>query len=219
MNRSPSSWRAAGLLALCACAAPVFEAAAQSTPAQHSVAGQAGAKRTPRPESSPTWAELTPPQQQALAPLTGTWSKLSEAHKRKWLALSANYPTMPAPEQARLHSRMAEWAALSPQQRTQARMNFAESQAVPADDKKAKWEAYQALPPEEKRKLAAGARAAKPPAPPTAAAVQPEPKLQQARPPRQAQAAQPNTRTPRIAGTASIDAAPSQSPTAAPEQR
>jgi len=37
------------------------------------------------------------------------------------------------------------------------------------DDKRAKWEAYQALPPEEKRKLAAGA--AKPPA--TAAAVKP----------------------------------------------
>ena len=52
--------------------------------------------------------------------------------------------------QARLHSRMAEWAALSPQQRTLARMNFAESQKVETDDKRAKWEAYQALPPEEK---------------------------------------------------------------------
>ena len=149
MNRGLASWRAAGLLALCVCAVAAFEAAAQPAPATQPVAGQPGAKRTPRPESTPTWAELTPAQQQALAPLTGTWSKLSEAHKRKWLALSANYPTMAPPEQARLHSRMAEWAALSPQQRTQARMNFAESQAVPADDKKAKWEAYQALPPEE----------------------------------------------------------------------
>ena len=60
----------------------------------------------PRPESSPTWAELTPPQQQALEPLAGTWRTLSEAHKRKWLALSQNYPTMPAGERARLHSRM-----------------------------------------------------------------------------------------------------------------
>jgi hypothetical protein len=128
-----------------------------------------------RPESSPSWAELSPQQQQSLAPLAGTWRVLSEAHKRKWLALSQNYPTMPPGEQARLHSRMAEWAALSPQQRTQARLNFAESQKLATGDKRAKWEAYQNLSPEEKRKLAAGAAAAKPVAPPTAVAVQPVP--------------------------------------------
>jgi len=135
----------------------------------------------PRAESSPTWAELTPLQQQSLAPLSGTWRALGEAHKRKWLALSQNYPTMPPAEQARLHSRMAEWAALSPQQRTLARLNFAESQKLNADDKRAKWEAYQNLSPEEKRKLAAGAVAAKPPPPPTAVAVQPVPQQKLAR--------------------------------------
>ena len=129
----------------------------------------------PRPESSPTWAELTPQQQQSLAPLSGTWRVLSEAHKRKWLARSQNYPTMPPGEQARLHSRMAEWAALSPQQRTQARLNFAESQKLSPDDKRAKWEAYQNLSPEEKRKLAAGAAASKPAPPPTAVAEKPVP--------------------------------------------
>jgi hypothetical protein len=128
---------------------------------------------TPKAEAKPTWAELGPAEQQSLAPLAGTWRSLSEAHKRKWIALSANYPTLPAGEQALLHSRMAEWAALSPQQRTQARLNFADSRAVAPTDKKAKWEAYQALPAEEKRKLAAGAAAAKPPPPPTAVAVQP----------------------------------------------
>ena len=111
----------------------------------------------------------------ALAPLAGTWGTLTEGHKRKWLALSQNYPNLPPGEQARVHSRMAEWAALSPQQRTQARLNFAESKTVPTQDKKAAWEAYQALPPEEKRKLAAGAAAAKPAPPPTAVAVKPVP--------------------------------------------
>ena len=48
---------------------------------------------------------------------------------------------------------MTEWAALSPQQRAQARLNFAEIKRLPADERKAKWEAYQALQPEEKRKL------------------------------------------------------------------
>jgi len=127
----------------------------------------------PRPEARPTWSELTPQQQQSLAPLAGTWRVLGEAHKRKWLALSENYPAMPPAEQARLHSRMAEWAALSPRQRTLARLNFAESQKVNPDEKRAKWEAYQRLSAEEKRKLAAGAAAAKPPPPPTALAVKP----------------------------------------------
>ena len=129
----------------------------------------------PRPEASPTWAELTPLQQQSLAPLAGTWRVLGEAHKRKWLALSENYPTMQPAEQALLHSRMTEWAALSPQQRTLARLNFAEAQKVSPSDKRAKWEAYQALSPEEKRKLAAGAAATTKPPPPTAIAVHPVP--------------------------------------------
>ena len=138
-----------------------------------------------RPESKPTWSELTPAQQQALAPLTGTWRVLGEAHKRKWLALSQNFGTMPPAEQARLHSRMTEWAALSPQQRTLARLNFAEAQKVdPATDKRAKWEAYQALPPEEKRKLAAGAAAAKPAPPPTALAEKPVPQQKLAKIPK-----------------------------------
>jgi hypothetical protein len=115
------------------------------------------------------WTELTPEQHQALSPLAAKWDTLSEAQKRKWLALSRNFPKLSQPEQAKLHSRMTDWAALSPQQRTQARLNFGETQQLSPDDKKAKWEAYQALSPEEKGKLAAGVT--KPPA--TAAAVKP----------------------------------------------
>ncbi|HEY0825828.1 MAG TPA: DUF3106 domain-containing protein [Ramlibacter sp.] len=137
-----------------------------------------------RPESKPTWAERTPAQQQALAPLTGTWRVLGAAHKRKWLALSQNFATLPPAEQARLHSRMTEWAALSPQQRTRARLNFAEAQKVAPTDKRAKWEAYQALSPEEKRKLAAGAAASKPAPPPTALAEKPVPQQKLAKIPK-----------------------------------
>jgi hypothetical protein len=174
--------------------APVAPAPPAGTVAQGSspsVSTQApikpGPARVPqavKTESQPTWTELTPQQQQSLAPLGARWKTLSVAHKQKWIALSANYPTLPAPEQQRLHSRMAEWAALSPQQRTQARLNFAETKKVAPDDKKAKWEAYQALPPEEKRKLAAGATAAKPPPPPTAPAVQPVPQQKLAKIPK-----------------------------------
>ena len=139
------------------------------------VARPAPARVAPKAEAKPTWTELTPAQQQALAPLGASWNTLGEAHKRKWLAVSGNFPAMPPGEQARLHSRMAEWAALTPQQRIRARQNFFETQAVGVDDKKGKWEAYQALSPEEKRKLAAGAATARQVPPPTAAAVQPVP--------------------------------------------
>ena len=141
--------------------------------------------------TSPLWSELTAPQQQALAPLAGAWPAISEAQKRKWLVISQSFGRLPPAEQAKLHSRMSEWVALSPQQRIQARLNFAESKQMSPDDKKAKWEEYQALPPEEKRKLAAGAASAvKPPA--TAAAVKPVapqklatvPRASDAKPPR-----------------------------------
>jgi hypothetical protein len=155
--------------------------------------GQPRTSPAPKVEASPTWTELSPAQKQALEPLAVTWSRLGEAHKRKWLAVSSNFPTMPPGEQARLHSRMAEWAALSPQQRTQARLNFAEAQTLPTDDKRAKWEAYQALPAEEKSKLAAGAGK---PVPPTAAAVQPVPAQKLANGPKPRK---PDTRNPRIA--------------------
>jgi hypothetical protein len=101
---------------------------------------------------------MTPAQQQALKPLQSNWGTLSEGQKRKWLAVSQNYPKMAPAEQATLHSRMTEWAGLSARQRTEARLNFAEVKQHSPDEKKAKWEAYQALSAEEKQKLAAGAK-------------------------------------------------------------
>ena len=163
-----------------AVAQPARASVSNAGPARTAPVRQASA---PRAEARPTWAELSPQQQQSLAPLAGTWRVLGEAHKRKWLALSENYHTLPATEQALLHSRMTEWAALSPQQRTLARLNFAEAQKVAPRDQRAKWEAYQALSAEEKRKLAAGAAAAKPP-PTTAIAVHPVPQQKLARIPK-----------------------------------
>lgn len=146
---------------------------AASAPARKPSATKAAlaAKSNGKLPTKPLWNELTQAQRQALAPLAPKWDTVSEAQKRKWLALSQNFPRMSTAEQEKLHSRMTEWAALSPQQRTQARLNFGETKQISPDDKKAQWEAYQALSPEEKRKLAA--RAAKPPA--TAAAIKPVP--------------------------------------------
>jgi hypothetical protein len=119
-----------------------------------SAATPAAAGAAPKSPAKPLWRDLNAKQQQALQPLAGEWDTLSEGHKRKWLALSRNHAKLSAEEKATLRSRMTEWTALSRQQRDQARFNFAEVKQVPADERKAKWEAYQALSPEEKRRLA-----------------------------------------------------------------
>ncbi len=146
--------------------------AASKTPA----AGTASKKLASRP----SWQDLTPAQQQSLKPLAANWASLDEAHKRKWLAISKNYPSLPAAEQAKLHSRMTEWVSLSQQQRAQARLNFAETKKLSPTEKTANWQAYQALSPEEKQKLAAkappkrvGVAPAIKPAPPQKLAVVP----------------------------------------------
>jgi len=120
--------------------------------------------------SSLDWNSLTPAQHNALKPLTTSWTSLSEGQKRKWITLSANYPQMSAGEQTKLHERMAQWASLSPRQREQARLNFAETKQITPQQKAEKWQAYQALSPEEKQNLA---KSAQPKPPRTALAAQP----------------------------------------------
>lgn len=194
---------------------PTATAAAQSGAASAAASrvAQAGSSRAGAERRS-GWGDLSAAQQQALQPLAGAWPTLSEAQKRKWIALSRNYQRMTPDDQARLHSRMTGWVALSPQQRTQARLNFAETKGLSADDKKAKWEAYQALPPEEKRKLAAGAPARTPPA---AAALKPVPPQKLAKVPRAHRKARPPRTAPPATGASApaVEAQPA-SPAPAP---
>jgi hypothetical protein len=174
--------------------------AAHAQPAPHPAAAASaasrGAKAAAPPRSGVTWRELSVNQQKALTPLSPQWDTLNESQKRKWLAVSANFPKLSVEEQAKLHSRMAEWVALSPQQRTIARLNYGETRKLSADDKKAKWQAYQALSPEEKNNLAAKSAAPKPPT--TAAAVRPVPKEKIAHLPQRARPG-PEAKAPRIA--------------------
>jgi cell division septation protein DedD len=135
--------------------------------------------------SQPAWKDLSAAQQTALAPLSAQWPTISAERKIKWLEVSKNYANLPAPEQAKLHSRMADWAALSPQQRASARYNFSQNQALTsgltAEQRSAQWQAYQLLSPEEKSKLAASS--AKPAAGP-AVALRPADPLRSSPPPK-----------------------------------
>lgn len=173
----PATARPDAMRAACQFAAAVMlgvsltgTAAAQTAPARSTPSSATVVSKATKTTAGAAWSELSAAQQQSLAPLSAQWGTISEAQKRKWIALSQNYPKLSADEQAKLHSRMTEWVALSPQQRTQARLNFADTRKIPPDDKKAKWEAYQSLPPEQKARLAADA---KPKATGAAAAVKP----------------------------------------------
>ncbi|WP_280190231.1 DUF3106 domain-containing protein [Delftia sp. PS-11] len=119
--------------------------------------------------SGPRWGELTPGQSDVLEPLEERWSLMDALQKRRWIALAEGYDKLSEKEQEKLRSRMQDWSSLSAQQRSQARLNFALSNRF-ATDKRAQWEAYQALSDEEKRLLAA--RAAPKPAG-AATAIQP----------------------------------------------
>jgi len=104
-------------------------------------------------DTSPRWAELSEAQQKALLPLQTLWPMLDVNRKRKWLVIAQNFSDMSESSQLLAQERMREWAALSPLQRSQARLNFAQTKQLSPDEKLAKWEAFQALNPEEKQKL------------------------------------------------------------------
>lgn len=124
----------------------------------------------PRVAAPAQWSQLSPQQQQALQPLAGQWDRLSDTQRRKWLNLSQNYARMSPTEQGRLHNRMRDWATLSTRERQQARLNFAIAKDLTPEQRRQQWQAYQALSPEERQKLAAGAPRK---APGAATAVQP----------------------------------------------
>jgi hypothetical protein len=121
----------------------------------------------PAPAAAPTareegvrWASLTPAQREALAPLEHDWPGIDAPRKQKWIALAARFKTLAPEERARITARMAEWAQLTPAERGQARMNFEEARQLPAPDRSARWEAYQALPVEQRQQFAARAASA-----------------------------------------------------------
>lgn len=125
-----------------------------------------------RNESAPTWAELTPVQRQALAPLQAQWPTLDANRKAKWLVVAGRYERMSPDGRQRLQARMSEWARLSPQERGRARQSYQELKDVPTSDRQALWEAYRTLPTEQKRELAQRSRPA-PMAASSAAAARP----------------------------------------------
>ena len=96
-------------------------------------------------KQNPAWEQLTPAQQQILAPIQGEWDKLDAIRKQKWIGITQRYPKMKPEEQARLQKRMQEWATLTPDQRRAAREKYREFEQLPTQERQAireKWDQY-----------------------------------------------------------------------------
>lgn len=107
----------------------------------------------------PAWNALSPAQQAALAPLKRDWQNIDAPRKQKWLEIAARFPSMPPEEQQRVQERMREWARMSPDERGRARLQFQEARQISPQDRQARWDAYLALPADERRALATSASA------------------------------------------------------------
>ena len=138
------------------------------------------ASAAPQKAMRPYWVELSPAQQQALAPLAGEWEKLDGQHKKKWLVIGNRYPKMKPEEQQRTQERMREWARLTPEQRRVARDSFARVQALPPEKRAEMLQKYQELPAERKEALAVQGQAVKGLIPPKPV-IRPSPRRTQIR--------------------------------------
>ncbi|MEO6279216.1 DUF3106 domain-containing protein [Roseateles sp.] len=101
-----------------------------------------------------TWSGLTPKQQALLAPLERDWADISDSQRSKWLSATPTLATMSGDEIKRVHDRIRDWTRLSGSERVNARIGFQVARQVTAEQRQARWEAYQALPLAERQALA-----------------------------------------------------------------
>lgn len=110
------------------------------------------------PKKNPSWAELSPEQQQTLAPLAGEWNTLDAARRSKWIGIAKRYPGMTETERQRVQTRMADWIKLTPDQRRDAREQYRKIGKLPPakrEEVSQQWAEYQQLPADVKKNLAA----------------------------------------------------------------
>lgn len=131
----------------------------------------AGPGAAPPSVGTTPWTTLTPAQQSNLAPLANEWNRLSPGSRQKWLEIADRSASMAPAQRVLLHQRMAEWASLTPSERSEARINYRQSRQNLGADKQAEWEAYRSLPLAEQKALAARAKPARTGAKPRSTAL------------------------------------------------
>ncbi|MBE7418378.1 MAG: DUF3106 domain-containing protein [Ideonella sp.] len=106
----------------------------------------------------PSWQALTPAQRSALAPLQSDWASIDAPRRAKWIEIAGRYQKMTPDEQKLMQARMTEWSRLSPKDRARARLTFQQVKQLPQDERRDRWQAYQALSESQRQELAARAK-------------------------------------------------------------
>jgi hypothetical protein len=149
----------AGLVAFAATYPRFYSAASAVTvaaaPAGSSAADVLSPLSSLSPDSPLAWNRLAETQRTALAPFAKQWDQFSEERKLKWMKIASRYSKLSPEGQKRLHERMTEWVRMTPDQRKVARENYQVSKSVPVEKRERAWDAYQKLPEEQKKRLAA----------------------------------------------------------------
>ena len=115
------------------------------------------------PSTGPiAWRQLNPSQRGLLAPLERDWSTISPPQQQKWAEVANRFPALPAEERDRVQRRLADWSRLTPQERAAARLNYQEARQLSPQARQQQWEAYRALPADQRRALAENAESAQP---------------------------------------------------------
>lgn len=101
-----------------------------------------------------SWVALEAPQREILAPLADDWDQLDSDSRKRWLGVATRYATMTPIGQKRVKTRINKWAALTPQQRAEARARYKRMrQQRQMKRLQLDWQRYQALSAEEREAL------------------------------------------------------------------
>lgn len=77
------------------------------------------------------WSQLTPMQQEALAPLSKTWDTLPEKRQQHFLKLAKHYPELTPEKRVRMHKKLVAWSKLTPEQHKRAREKYRVFSKIP----------------------------------------------------------------------------------------
>lgn len=130
-------------------------------------------KPAPRPPSGmhitrPIWADLSSEEHTTLAGLEAVWPFISNAEKRRWLAIAQHAKSMNEIDRSRLSLNITNWGHFSENQRQALRQHYRDWDDSDIGDLNQAWENYRALAPDIRAQLAKTAQRSNAPARPAA---------------------------------------------------
>lgn len=82
-----------------------------------------------------SWSQLSPQQQNILAPAHDNWDRMQESQHRRLINAAKHYPELTPSQQARFQKRLPVWIQLPGPDRERARDNFKKYRSLPKNKK------------------------------------------------------------------------------------